>query len=160
VLGISGSCGQQNFVSSTTAAQAIYEFIIGDVISTDFSSAEASEGARYALNCQNTDIIMDMRKLNARPKSNIFDKFCAKMAEIVEERVCDRRHGELVPALLPVLLILLLLQPLLLVMLPMLLMLLLLLLTLLLLLLWLLLLLLLLLMLMLYIVFIAFTLGH
>ena len=47
---------------------------------------------------QNTDIIVDMRKLNAHPKSDTFDKLWVKMAEFVEGRVCDRRHGALTGA--------------------------------------------------------------
>ena len=42
---------------------------------------------------------MDMRKLNARPKHknyNTFDQFWAKMAEMVEGRVNDRRHGKFI----------------------------------------------------------------
>ena len=86
----------KNFVNISTVAQAIYEFITWDVMFTNFTTGEASEAARYAFNCHNTDIIIDIRKLNARPKSKIFDQFWAKMAEIVDERVCDRRHGKMI----------------------------------------------------------------
>ena len=41
---------------------------------------------RYALNCHDSDIIVDMRKLNARPKPNTFDTFWEKMAEMIEGR--------------------------------------------------------------------------
>jgi hypothetical protein len=73
----------RNFVSSTTAAQAIFEFITGDQLETQLLSEDAASAARYALNCQDSDIIVDMRKLNARPKHNTFDQFGAKMAEMV-----------------------------------------------------------------------------
>ncbi len=85
----------KNFVSSTSVAQAIIEFITRDLMSTHIVSEDASAAAKYAINCQDTDIIVDKRKLNARQKSNVFDKLWAKMAEMVERRVNDRRHGEL-----------------------------------------------------------------
>jgi len=83
----------RNFVSSTSAAQAIFEFITGDQMDTHINCEIVTEAARYALNCHDSDIIVDMRKLNARPKHNTFDKFWAKMAEMVEGQVSDRRHG-------------------------------------------------------------------
>jgi hypothetical protein len=83
-----------NFVSNTTAAKAIFEFITGDQLSIDLLSEDVTNAASFALNCQDSDIIVDMRKLNARPKHNTFDQFWAKMAEMIEGRVSDRRHGE------------------------------------------------------------------
>jgi len=83
------------FMCSTSTAQAIFEFITGDRMSTTCVTQVASAiVARYALNRPDSDIIIDMRKLNARPKGNEFDPFWAKMAEIVEGRVNDRRHGD------------------------------------------------------------------
>ena len=80
----------KNFVSSTVAAQAIFEFITGDQLATDLFSEDAASAAKFALNCQDSDIIVDMRKLNARPKHNTFDQFWAKMTEMIEGRVSDR----------------------------------------------------------------------
>jgi hypothetical protein len=85
----------KNFISCTTAAQALYEFITGDLMPSTSLSPDALAAARFALNCQDPDIIVDLRKLNGRPKSELFDPFWAKMAEVVEGRVDDRRHGEL-----------------------------------------------------------------
>ena len=85
----------KDFVCSTAAAQAIFEFITGDKMSTTCVTQEASAAAaRDALNCPDCDVIVDMRRLNARPKSDAFDKFWAKMGEVVEGRVNDRRHGD------------------------------------------------------------------
>ena len=84
-----------NFVSSTVVAHAIFEFITRDLMSTNFVNENASASGMYAIDCQDSDILIDMRKLNARPKSNVLDKFGAKMPEMVEGRVNDRRHGEL-----------------------------------------------------------------
>jgi len=84
-----------NFVCSTAAAHAIFEFITGDrVTNTCVHQEAAAVAARYALNYPNTDIIVDMRKLNARPKGDAFDTFWAKMSELVDGRVQDRRHGD------------------------------------------------------------------
>ena len=83
-----------NIVSNELAVQAIFEFIIGDQMDTHINCEVATEATRFALNCHDSDIIVDMRKLNARPNHNTFDKFWSKMAKIVERRVSDRRHGE------------------------------------------------------------------
>ena len=40
----------KNFASCSTTAQAIFEFITGDALSTNFSNPDASEAAKYALN--------------------------------------------------------------------------------------------------------------
>ena len=87
-------------MSNTTAAQAIFKFITGDQLDTHIICEVATKAVRFALNCHDFDIIVDMRKLNARPKHNTLDKFWAKMAEMVEGRVSDRRHGELKKILL------------------------------------------------------------
>jgi hypothetical protein len=85
----------QHFVCGKAAAQVMFEFIIGDHMPNDAIGADSEAAARYALNSQDDDIIVDLRKLNARPKDPLFDKFWAKMATVVEGRVDDRRHGEL-----------------------------------------------------------------
>ncbi len=43
-------------MSITTAAQAIFEFITGDKLETHLLSEDAASAARYALNCQDSDI--------------------------------------------------------------------------------------------------------
>jgi hypothetical protein len=85
----------KNFINSTAVAQALYEFVTGDLLPLSSMSTDAIAASRYALNCQDPDIIVDLRKLNGRPKNALFDPFWAKMAVIVEGRVDDRRHGEL-----------------------------------------------------------------
>ena len=82
------------FIFSKEAAQALYEFITGNVMSKSSIGAEALATARFALNCQDPDIIVDMRKSTARVNNNLFDPFWAKMAVVVEGRVHDRRNGE------------------------------------------------------------------
>jgi hypothetical protein len=82
------------FICSKAAAQAVNEFITGNVIPKSSIGAKALEAARFALNCQDPDIIVDMRKLNARVSNDLFDPFWAKMAMVVEGRVNGRRHGE------------------------------------------------------------------
>jgi hypothetical protein len=63
----------KNFVNSVAAAQvAIYEFVTGDKLSTNFVNSDASEVAKFALNCRNPDIVIDMRTLNARPRNVVF----------------------------------------------------------------------------------------
>ena len=85
----------KNFVSNVTSAQAIFEFITGDKISIKGQSHDACMSAKFALNCQDPVIVLDMRKLNARPKNDSFDQFWAMMSDVVDGRVSDRRHGEL-----------------------------------------------------------------
>jgi len=51
--------------------------------------------ARYALNFQDPEVIVDLRKLNARANNPAFDPFWACMAKFVEGRVEDCQHGEL-----------------------------------------------------------------
>jgi len=88
-----------NFVNGTVVAQAIFEFITGGQMSTNFVSPDAITTARFALNCQDPDIIVDLRHLNGRPRNIQFHQFWAMMAKVVEGRVNDRRHNELIAAL-------------------------------------------------------------
>ena len=83
----------KNFVNISTTAQAFFEFITRDVMSLNYGIQDSAEVAKYALNCQDRDIILDMRMLNSCPKNNTFDPFWVKMAELVNGRVCDLRHG-------------------------------------------------------------------
>jgi len=83
-----------NFISSRAATQAVYEFITGNIMPKSSLSTKAFAAARFALNCQDTGIIVDLRKLNARVTNDLFDLFWAKMVVVVEGRVDDRRHGE------------------------------------------------------------------
>jgi hypothetical protein len=85
----------KNFINSTTAAQALHEFVTGDLMSSTSLSQDVIAASRYALNCQDPDIIVDFKKLNGRPKNELFDSFRAKMVVVVEGRVDDRRHGEI-----------------------------------------------------------------
>jgi len=91
----------KKIVNSTTTAQALYEFITGDQMSTNFASPDSLEvAATHALNCQDPDLVLASRKLNGRPKNDAFDQFWAMMAQMVDVRVSDRRYGELLLLLL------------------------------------------------------------
>ncbi len=83
-----------NFIRSTAVAQAVYEFITGNVMPKSSFGLEALAAARFALNCQDRDIIGEMRKVNARVTNDLFDAFWAKIVVVVEGCVYDRRHGE------------------------------------------------------------------
>jgi hypothetical protein len=62
----------KQFVKSDAYAQEIYEFVTGDKLSTNFGNPDASEVAKFALNCRNPDIVLDSKKLNARPQNDAF----------------------------------------------------------------------------------------
>ncbi len=64
-------------------------------MSPNFVSPDSLTSTRFALNCQDPHIIVDLRHLNGRPKNIQFDQFWEMMSEMVEGRVNDRRHGEL-----------------------------------------------------------------
>jgi hypothetical protein len=87
----------KNFLNGAAAAQAIFEFITGDLLSTNFTTPNVEAATNFALNCHNTDIIVDTRKLNGRPKHTITDKLWdgRGMSEMVEGRVNDRWHTAL-----------------------------------------------------------------
>ena len=87
-----------NFVNGTPATQAIFEFITGGQMFTNFVSPDSIAYARFALHCQDPDIIVDLMQLNGRPKNVQFDPFWEMMSKLVEERVDDRRHGESIHA--------------------------------------------------------------
>ena len=83
----------KDYICSTFVVAAIFECVTGDRISTSsVNQYESATVARYALTCPDCDIIVDMRKFNARPKGDAFDKFWAKMIELVDGRADDRRH--------------------------------------------------------------------
>jgi hypothetical protein len=69
----------KNFINSTADAQALYEFVTGDLMPSNSLSQDAIATSRYALNCQDPNIIVDFRKLNGRPKNELFDPFWAKV---------------------------------------------------------------------------------
>ena len=83
----------KSFVINVSATQAMYEFITGDLMPSNALSFDSLAAARFALNFQDPEIIIDLRKLNARPNNDLFDPFWNKMAVVVERRVDDRRHG-------------------------------------------------------------------
>ena len=85
----------KNFVSSKAATHTLDEFIIGDAMPKSILSTKAIAAARFALNCRDPDIIIDMRKFNARVTNVLFDPFWAKMVVVVEGHVDDRRQGEM-----------------------------------------------------------------
>jgi len=85
----------KNFVNSTYATHAMYEFITGARMPAQTNCIEALTAARYAINYQDPEVIVDLRKLNARMNNPAFDPLWACMAEIVEGRVEDRQHGKL-----------------------------------------------------------------
>ena len=85
----------KDFVLVPTVACAIFEFITGDHLSTSNMNQEMTATfARYALNCPSNYNIVNMKRLNARPKDDAFDNFWGKMAELVEGRVNDRHHKD------------------------------------------------------------------
>jgi phosphatidylethanolamine-binding protein (PEBP) family uncharacterized protein len=65
----------KNFVNNVAVDQAIYEFITSDKLSINFVNPDVAHAAKFALNCQDPDIVLDMRKLNARPNNDIFYMF-------------------------------------------------------------------------------------
>jgi len=86
----------KNFIKNTTDAQALYdEFITGYLMPSNSLSQDAIATSRYAPNCQDSDIIVDLRKFNGRQKHELFNPFWAKMVVVVEGRVDERWHGEL-----------------------------------------------------------------
>jgi hypothetical protein len=83
-----------NFIRSTAAAQVVHEFITCNVMPKSSFGSKALATSRFALNCQDPGIIVDMRKLNARVNNELFEPFWAKMFVVMEGRVNNRRHGE------------------------------------------------------------------
>jgi len=68
----------KNFINNTTATQALYEFVTGDLMLSNSPSQDAIATSRYALNCPVPAIIVDLRKLNGRPKNELFNPFWAR----------------------------------------------------------------------------------
>jgi hypothetical protein len=85
----------KNFLHNVAAAQATYEFITSDKLSVNFVNPYVAHAFKFALNCQDPNIVLELRKLNARPKNEIFDQFWAIMATTVNGGVSDWRHGKL-----------------------------------------------------------------
>ena len=65
----------KDFVNYVATSQTIYDFITGDKLSKNFVNPKALEVTKYALNCRNPDIVLYLRKLNARPKNDAIDRF-------------------------------------------------------------------------------------
>ena len=65
-------------------------------MSKNYVSQDCIATARFALYCQDPDSIVDLRQHNGRPKNIQFDPFWEMMSTVVEGRVDDRRHGELI----------------------------------------------------------------
>jgi hypothetical protein len=66
-----------SFISSKAAAIAIYEYISGERLPRDANKAKdnAIRMAELVLSTQDFDIIQDLRELNGRPGSPLFDLF-------------------------------------------------------------------------------------
>ena len=82
---------------SKAVARAMYEFITDDKLAsrTGRFKATTTKMDEFALAARSFDIIVDMRHLNGRPKSDAFDMFWAELKSMLEPeaRVDDRRHG-------------------------------------------------------------------
>jgi hypothetical protein len=79
---------------------AIFEFVTGERLPRDDGKAKenAIRMAELVLATQDFDIVQDLRDLNGRPESKLFDKFWSELKLLLEShaRVDDRRHGEFV----------------------------------------------------------------
>jgi hypothetical protein len=87
-----------SFISSKAAAMAIYEHITGERLPKDAGKARdyAVRMAEVALLTQDFDIVHDLRVVNGRPESPLFDAFWSELKVLLEShaRVDDRRHGK------------------------------------------------------------------
>ena len=86
-----------SFISSKAAAMAIYEYVSGEMMPRDANKAKdtAIRMAELVLSTQDFDIVQDLRMLNGRPESPLFDLFWMELKKLLEShaRVDDRRHG-------------------------------------------------------------------
>eukprot|EP00873_Tetraselmis_striata_P014883 jgi/Tetstr1/435147/TSEL_002607.t1 len=86
------------FIKTKAAAQAVYEYITSDRLPKQRAAGHdhAILMSELALSCQDFDIITDLRELNGRPTSDLFDPFWDALAELMAEhsRVHDRRWGD------------------------------------------------------------------
>jgi hypothetical protein len=87
-----------SFISSKAAAMAISEYVTSEMLPRDANKAKDSaiRMAELVLSTQDFDIIQDLRELNGRPESPLFDMFWSELNILLEShaRVDDRRHGE------------------------------------------------------------------
>ena len=85
--------------SSKAVLRQVYQELMRDSCAAR-TAAEAEIDNRVAaalLDVNDPDVILDLRKLNGRPKSDVFDDFWNELAIYVQEitpAVDDRRHGE------------------------------------------------------------------
>jgi len=88
-----------SFIKSKAVAKAIYEYISGDSLPTNYCKGhqDVDEMAAFALAGQDLDSITDLRELNGHPESDTFERFCEEAAVYVESlaRMDNRRHGTL-----------------------------------------------------------------
>ena len=88
-----------SFISSKAGAMAIYEHITGERLPKDASKAMdyVVRMAELALLTQDFDSPRDLRAVNGRPESPLFDAFWSELKIVLESnaRVDDRRHGEI-----------------------------------------------------------------
>ncbi len=77
---------------------SIYEYVTGERLPRDASKAKdyAIRMAELVLSTQDYDIVQDLRELNGRPQSPLFNMFWSELKTLLEShaRVDDRRHGE------------------------------------------------------------------
>ncbi len=87
-----------SFIRSKVAAMAIYEYVGGERLPRDAKKAKdiAIRMAELVLSTRDFDIIQDLRELNGRPESPLFDLFWSEVYKLLESnvRVDDRRHGD------------------------------------------------------------------
>ena len=63
----------KNFISNIAAAQPVYEFLTSNVMPKSSLSTKAIAAARFALNCRDPYVVVDMRKMNGRVNNALFD---------------------------------------------------------------------------------------
>jgi hypothetical protein len=87
-----------SFIHSKAVACAIYKYLTGNLLPRERCKGkdDVLVMAEVALATQDPDIIHDLRVLNGRPKSKLFDVFWSEIKTLLEShaRVDDRRHGK------------------------------------------------------------------